>query len=115
MKRGNKIKFGRESSQRKALFKSLATALISHGKIKTTASKAKMLSKSIQKLITLAKQQTVASRRQLLKQIGETATQKLVLEITPHLKEKNGGYAKITRLGQRKSDSAPMALIEFNL
>ncbi len=115
MRRGNIIKFGRESSQRKALTKSLATALITHGKIKTTEAKAKVLAKSIQKLITLAKKQNVASRRLLLKQIGESATKTLVSETVLNFKDKSGGYTKITRLGQRKSDSAPMVLIEFSI
>lgn len=115
MRRGNITKFGRETSQRKALFKSLATALINHGKIKTTEAKAKILSRFVQKLITIAKKQDVASRRSLLKQIGEAATKKLVSETVIGFKDKNGGYTKITKFGARKSDSAPMVLIEFNL
>ncbi|KKS01634.1 MAG: 50S ribosomal protein L17 [Candidatus Yanofskybacteria bacterium GW2011_GWA2_41_22] len=115
MRRGNKTKFGRETSQRKALSKSLATALINHGKIKTTEAKAKTLSQFVQKLITIAKKQNVASRRLLLKQIGEEAAKKLVSDTVLNFKDKNGGYTRITRLGQRKSDSAPMVLIEFNL
>lgn len=115
MRRGNITKFGRESSQRKALSKSLATALIIHGKIKTTEAKAKALSQFMQKLITLAKKQTIASRRLLLKQIGETAAKTLVSNTILNFKDKNGGYTKIIRLGQRKSDSAPMVLIEFSI
>ena len=115
MKRGNKVKFGKETAQRKALSKSLVTALLVHGKIKTTEARAKILSRTLQKLITLAKKSNLASRRQLLTQIGKDAVQNLTTKIILNLKDKNSGYIKTTRLGQRKSDGAPMFLIEFNI
>ncbi|MEK7121225.1 MAG: 50S ribosomal protein L17 [Patescibacteria group bacterium] len=113
MRRGKQRKFGRVSGQRTVLYRALATALIEHGKIKTTEAKAKSLSTHIAKLITLAKKQTVASRRLLLAQIGEKAVKKLMNEVAIQLKDRNGGYTKIMRLGQRRSDAAEMVIIEF--
>ena len=112
-KRGNKTKFGRERNQRTVLYKALATALINNGKIKTTQSKAKALSSFIDKLIAKAAIGDLASRKFILKFIDEKATKKLVSEIGPKFKETKGGYTRVIRLGQRRSDGAPMALIEF--
>ena len=113
MRRGKHRKFGRTSGVREALYKSLATALIEHGKIKTTEAKAKSMSGQVDKLVTLAKKQTLASRRLLLSQIGEKAVQKLMTDIAPKFESRNGGYTRTTKLGQRRSDGAPMAVIEF--
>ena len=113
MRRGNKRKFGRETIQRKALYKALATALIDHGKIKTTEAKAKSLSSYIEKLITKSKNGDMASRRLLSQEVGPKSVKKISTEIAPKFKDKNGGYTRIIRLGQRKSDGASMALIEF--
>ncbi len=113
MRRGNKRKFGRETDQRKALYKSLATALIDHGKIKTTQAKAKSLSSFVDRLVSKASSNDLNSRRLILKSIGEKATRKLMSDIGPRFKDKKGGYTRIIRLGQRKSDGSPMALIEF--
>lgn len=113
MQRGNKRKFGRVRNQRNALHKALATALIEHGKIKTTMAKAESTSQFTDKLITKAKTGTVASRRLVLQHIGEKATKKLFSEVGPKFKDKKGGYTKVLRLGRRKSDGAEMALIEL--
>ena len=113
MRRGNQRKFGREAGQRKVLYRALATALIDHGKIKTTESKAKSLSSHVDKLVTLAKKQTLASRRLLLSEIGEKAVKKLMAEIALQFESRKGGYTRIVKLGQRRSDSAPMVIIEF--
>ena len=113
MRRGKKRKFGRERNQRKALYKSLATALIEHGKIKTTVAKSKSLSSFMDKLVTVARKGDAASRRLIAEQLGEKAVTKIVKEISPKFKDKNGGYTRVIRLGQRKSDGAPMAIIEF--
>jgi large subunit ribosomal protein L17 len=112
MRRGNHRKFGRETVQRKALYKALATALIENGKIKTTAAKAKSLSSHFDKMVTVAKKQNLASRRLLQAQVGDKAVKKLVTEIAPSLEGKKGGYTRVIRLGQRKSDGAEMAIIE---
>jgi large subunit ribosomal protein L17 len=113
MKRGNKRKFGREKAQRSALYKSLTTNLINYGKIKTTVAKAKSLSSYVEKIVTTAKKNNLASKRELLKKLSPSVVKKLTNEIVPKLINRNGGYTRITKLGRRKSDGSPMALIEF--
>jgi len=113
MRRGKQRKFGRVSGQRVVLYRALSTALIEHGKIKTTQAKAKSLSSHIEKLVTLAKKQTLASRKLLLTHVGEKAVKKLMSEVSPQFESRSGGYTRITKLGQRRSDSAPMVIIEF--
>lgn len=113
MRRGNKRKFGRETIQRKALYKSLTTALIDHGKIKTTSAKAKSLSSFADKLVTTAKKANIASRRELAKTFHPKTVKKLMDEIGPRFSDKKGGYTRTIRLGQRKSDGAEMSIIEF--
>lgn len=113
MRRGKHLKFGRETKQRKVLYKALATALIDHGQIKTTEAKAKTLSGYIDRLITSAKKRTLAARRLLLAQLGEKAVKKLMIEISPQFLGRNGGYTKIIKLGHRRSDGAPMVLIKL--
>ena len=113
MRRGKNIKLGRESAQRRALYKSLATALIDYGKIKTTMAKAKLLSPFADKLITTAKKGGVASRRELTRTFHPKIVKKLVDEIAPRFADKKGGYTRVIGLGQRKSDGAEMAVIEW--
>ena len=113
MKRGNQRKFGRDRKVRTAMYKSLATALIDHGQIKTTQAKAKSLSQVIDKLITLAKRENLNARRELLGHVGEKAVKKLMNEIIKTNVDRKGGYTRIIRLGQRASDGAEMALIEL--
>lgn len=112
MRRGNKRKFGREKVQRGFLYRSLATALIKHGKIKTTQARAKSLSGYAERLITLAKKQNLASRRLLLKHLGSEAVKKLMSGAN-RFGTRRGGYTRIIRLGQRRSDGSPMAYIEW--
>jgi len=113
MRRGNHRKHGRETTQRNALYKGLATALIDHGQIKTTQAKAKSLVSVMDKLITLAKRQTLNARRELAKTLGEKAVKKIMDEIAKTYTERHGGYTRMIRLGQRKSDGAEMALVEL--
>ncbi|HWA64352.1 MAG TPA: 50S ribosomal protein L17 [Candidatus Paceibacterota bacterium] len=113
MRRGNHRKFGRERNLRNALYKSLATALIDHGQIKTTEAKAKSLTKEIARLITLAKRQNLNARRELAAELGPKAVQKLMNQIAKDQVSRAGGYTRIIRLGQRKSDGAEMALIQL--
>jgi large subunit ribosomal protein L17 len=95
--------------------KSLAISLIRHEKIKTTEAKAKELRPMIEKLVTKALEGTLASRNtiraRLMNQNSET--KKLVDVIAPEYKGRNGGYTRITKLPQRLSDGAKMAVIEF--
>jgi len=105
-------KFGRTKDQRKALMKSLASALIEKGKIKTTEAKAKELRPYIEKLVTRAIKGDLASRRLLLSKIG-LQTKKLVDDIAPKYKDRNGGYTRVVKLTPRTSDASKMAVIEF--
>lgn len=113
MRRGNNRKFGRKSGQRQALYKSLATALIDHGKIKTTSAKAKSLSSFADKLITTARKADIASRRELMRTFHPKTVTKLMDEIAPRFGDRKGGYTRVIRLERRKSDGSPTAIIEF--
>ena len=113
MKRSPHRKFNREPIQRKALYKALATALIDNGRIQTTQAKAKSLSSFADRLVNRAKKGDLASRRLLLTHVGKVAVDKLMKDIGPRFKERNGGYTRVIRMGRRTSDGSPMALIEF--
>ncbi len=115
MRRGSHRKFGRERNQRRALYKALATALIEHGKVKTTTAKAKSLSIFVDKLVTKAKRGDMASRRLVGQDIGEKATGKLFSDVGPKFKDRSGGYTKVLKLGRRLSDGAEMSIIEFTI
>ncbi len=106
-------KFHREKDERRALMKTLATSLIIKGKITTTEAKAKELSPFIEKKITKAKKGDVATLRYLRTFFSERTAKKLMNEIAPKYKERQGGYTRIIKLGKRKSDSSKMAIIEL--
>lgn len=105
-------KFGRERNQRKALMRSLAVSLIKEGQIQTTEAKAKALRPYVEKLVTKAKKNNLASRRIVTSKIGNSAD-KLFKEVAVHYKDRSGGYTRITKLGFRGGDGSPMAKIEF--
>ncbi len=113
MKRGNKRTFGREMQQRKAFLKGLLTALVAHGKIKTTTARAKTLKTIADKAVTQAKRGTLASRRLLLRSVGADAAAKLSKEIAPKFTDRAGGYTRVIKLGRRGSDGSPVAIVEF--
>lgn len=115
MKHHNKNrKFGRERDQRRALLKSLVNSLILHGKITTTEAKAKELRPVVEKLVTLARKESLANERLIISRIGtKKNASKLVKEIAPKYAARNGGYTRITKLPRRAGDASPMALIEF--
>jgi len=108
-------KFGREKNQRRAFLKSLAVNLIMHGKIKTTLARAKELRPFAERLVTHVKTHNTPSAeyREISKFLPKEAAKKLVKDVAPKFKERNGGYTRIIRLGQRNGDAAKMAFIEF--
>ncbi len=93
--------------------KSLAYALATEEKIKTTEAKAKSLRPMIEKLITLGKKQTQASRRLLESRVGKIAAAKIATDLAIRYKERAGGYTRITKMVRRASDGAPEAVIEL--
>ncbi|HPN38154.1 MAG TPA: 50S ribosomal protein L17 [Melioribacteraceae bacterium] len=110
--KGNKL--GRTYSHRLATLKSLATSLILHKKIKTTVAKAKEAKVFIEPLITKAKVDTVANRRLIARFINDKdAVKMLFTEIREKVLERNGGYLRVVKLGNRRGDAADMAILEF--
>ncbi len=109
-----KPKLQRTASHRKALLANQACSLITHGRITTTLAKAKALRPYVEKLITLAKNGSLHARRQALATLPQPkCVAKLFGEIAEATANRQGGYTRIVKLGQRKTDSAPMALIEI--
>lgn len=107
-------KLGRNSSNRKALFRSILSSFIKHERIETTVTKAKEVRSHVAKLITLAKQGDLHARRQVLAVlVDEEATRKLFDEIAPKYAERQGGFTRIYRVGPRRGDAAEMAIIEL--
>lgn len=107
-------KLGRNSSNRKALFRSILSSFIKHERIETTVTKAKEVNSHVAKLITLAKQGDLHARRQVLAVlVDEEATRKLFDEIAPKYAERQGGFTRIYRVGPRRGDAAEMAIIEL--
>jgi len=107
-------KLGRKTASRKALMSNLASALITHKRIKTTDAKAKELRMYVEPLVTFAKRGDLHARRQVLKKIPrKTIIHELFDTIGPSFSDRDGGYTRITKLGFRDNDRAPMSLIEF--
>ncbi len=112
-KRNQGRKFGRETSQRQAMFRLIARALFLHGKIETTEAKAKEARMIVEKMITKAKAGGLANTRSLAKDLSQDLVKKLITEIAPKYKERHGGYTRIIKLGQRKADAASMVIFEL--
>ena len=107
-------KLGRPTDHRKAMLRAMVTYLFESGKIETTVTRAKEVRPIAEKMITLAKNPTLANKRQLLSFITkEAVVYKLINEITPKYMERNGGYTRIIRTGMRRGDAAEMAIIEL--
>ena len=108
-------KLGRTQGHRDALLSNLAVSLIEHGRIKSTVAKVKALRPFVEKLVTKAKVGTLHSRRMVLADLrhNENATTKLFTEIGPINAERKGGYTRIVKIGQRRSDASEMAFIEW--
>lgn len=115
-------KLGRPSDQRTSLRRSLVTELIDHGRIQTTEAKCKAIRDQAEKLVTIAKGglvedkgKQVHARRQVSAQVngGADTVRKLFQDIAPRYADRKGGYTRISKLGPRKGDNAPMAIIEW--
>lgn len=107
-------KFSRETDQRRALIKGLASNLIDHGQITTTTPKAKELLPYVEKLITKAKKGDLHNRRQVISKVATVGSaHKLVDEIAPKLTARDSGHLRITKQKNRRGDNAQMAIIGF--
>ena len=121
-------RLGGSPSHERLILKNLATSLFEHGRITTTVTKAKRLQPFAERLISKAKRGDLHNIRQVAKTInsktvnrpgeeGDAATtlHRLITEIAPAMSERNGGYTRVTKVGNRKGDNAPMAVIELIL
>jgi len=108
------VRLGRKAEHRKALLANQVCSLIEHRRIKTTLAKAKAVRPLAEKMVTLGKEGSIHARRTAFATLRQKdAVKKLFDEIAPTSTDRNGGYTRIIRLGQRHSDSASMALIEW--
>ena len=107
-------RFGGSPGHHNLMMANLATELFRHGRIRTTHAKAKTVQPIAERMITLAKRGDLHSRRQVLQVIRDKdVVHRLFTDVGPAFSERNGGYTRVLRLGARKGDAAPMALIEL--
>jgi len=107
-------KFGRSTSHRKALMVSLVTNLILHSSIKTTLPKAKQARRDAEKIVTVARKGTLAARRLAASRLQSPEALKILFDsVVPAMDGRNGGYTRILKLGQRRSDGSEMCLLQW--
>ena len=107
-------KLGRTTDHRKAMMRAMVTFLLENGRIETTVTRAKEVRAMAEKMITLAKEDTLHNRRQALAYVTkEDVVSKLFTEIAPKYKDVKGGYCRIIKTGPRRGDAAEMAIIEL--
>ena len=107
-------KLGRDAAQRRALYANLASALIEHGRIRTTEAKAKEVRPIVEEMITLGKRGDVAAHRHAVAFLrSKETTHTLFADVAPRFAERPGGYTRIVKLGPRRSDSAEMVFLEL--
>lgn len=107
-------KLSRSVAHRRALLRNMASSLILHEHAETTLIKAKTLRPLMEKLVTMARNDSLHTRRQAYSYLlDKSAVHKLFVEVAPRFKERNGGYTRVVRTGFRHGDSAQMAVIEF--
>ena len=107
-------KLGKPTDQRMAMLRAMVTYLLENGQIKTTYARAKEVAPLAEKMITLAKDNTLTSYRQALAFITkEDVANKLFKEIGPKYADRNGGYTRVLKMGPRRGDAAEMAVIEL--
>ena len=111
-KKSNKLNM--QAAHRKSVFSNLLCQLINHGRIKTTEVKAKQLVKQADKIITVAKKQTLHARRTAVSVLKDRkAVKKLFSEIAKHFENRKGGYSKVIKTTYRRGDAAPLAIVEL--
>ena len=107
-------KLGRDSAHRKALYANLAGSLIEHGRIKTTAAKAKAVKPFAEQMITLGKRGDLAARRQAIAELrSQDVVHQLFADVAPRFADRPGGYTRIVKLGPRSGDAAEMVYLEL--
>jgi large subunit ribosomal protein L17 len=107
-------KLGRDSAHRKALYSNLAGALIEHGRIKTTVTKAKAVKPLAEQMITLGRRGDLHARRQATAFLrSRDVVHKLFAEVAPRFKDRPGGYSRIIKIGPRAGDAAEMVYLEL--
>jgi large subunit ribosomal protein L17 len=107
-------KLGRDASHRRALYANLASALIEHGRIRTTEAKAKEVRPIVEELITLGKRGDVAAHRQVVAFLrSKPVAHRLFSEVAPRFADRPGGYTRIVKIGPRQGDAALMAYLEL--
>ena len=107
-------KLGRPTASRMAMLRAMVTFLLENGRIETTVTRAKDVRSMTEKMITIAKEPTLANKRQVLAFVTkEAVAKKLFDEIAPKYADRNGGYTRIIKTGARRGDSAEMAIIEL--
>lgn len=107
-------KLGRSPAHRKELLRSLVRALIKEKRIKTTLTKAKLARSMAEKMVTLGRRGTLAARRQAISALGRSREVGVLFEdIAPRCEGRAGGYTRVVKLGQRRSDGSEMALLEW--
>ncbi|TMJ96669.1 MAG: 50S ribosomal protein L17 [Actinobacteria bacterium] len=111
-RRGRKL--GRDAAHRKALYANLASALIEHGRIKTTQAKAKEVRPIVEELITLGKRGDLAAHRHAVAFLrSKSIVHELFAEVAPRFADRPGGYTRIVKLGPRQGDAAEMVYLEL--
>ena len=107
-------KLGMVSAHRRAVLRNLATDIIKHGRVTTTETRAKEARRMVEMMITLGKRGDLHARRQVMAYVmDETVVKNLFDEIAPKYSDRKGGYTRTMKLGPRRGDGAPMAIIEL--
>ncbi len=107
-------KLGRPTASRMAMLRAMVTFLLENGRIETTVTRAKEVRSLTEKMITIAKEPTLANKRKVFAFVTkEAVSKKLFDEIAPKYADRNGGYTRIVKIGARRGDAAEMAIIEL--
>lgn len=106
-------KFSRERGARRSFLRILTAQLIARGRLTTSIARAKEIRPRVERLISVARTGTLASRRRILAELPKDAARRLMDTVAPRFRERAGGYTRIIRLGRRPSDASERAIIEF--